>query len=88
MLEIGMLARSKAGHDKGEVFVVVELSGEYVFLADGKHRLLSRPKKKKRKHVQPIYVRHEIGGADDAALRKILKEYRAGRTLDVESGRD
>ena len=50
----GMLAKSKAGHDKGRVYVICDVDETYVYLADGKIRTLSNLKKKKRKHVQVI----------------------------------
>ncbi len=53
----GMLAKSKQGHDKDKIFLIIKEEGEYVFLADGKIRTLEKPKKKKRKHVQIIYNR-------------------------------
>ena len=54
-LKKGMLARSKAGHDSGEVFVINQVEQEYVYLVDGCSRTLDHPKKKKRKHIQVIY---------------------------------
>ena len=53
--EVGMLARSKAGHDKGHVYEIMKVDGAHVYLADGLHRTLERPKKKKKKHVQIIF---------------------------------
>ncbi len=53
----GMLAKSKQGHDKDEIFLIIKEEGEYVFLADGNLRTLEKPKKKKRKHIQVIYHR-------------------------------
>ena len=50
----GFLARSKQGHDKGELFLIIKEEDPYVFLADGKSRTLEKPKKKKKKHVQII----------------------------------
>ena len=47
----GMLARSKAGHDAGKVYVIIDVDDTYVYLADGRIRTLERPKKKKKKHV-------------------------------------
>ena len=38
----GMFARSLAGHDKGRLFVVVRVEEPYVYLADGKNRLLEK----------------------------------------------
>ena len=34
-IEKGMLAKSKAGHDKGQVYVIYELDETYVYLVDG-----------------------------------------------------
>lgn len=51
----GMLARSKAGHDTGKLYVVMYADTEYVYLTDGVHRTLDKMKKKKRKHIQIIY---------------------------------
>ena len=69
----GMLARSKAGHDTGKVYVIIEVDDTYVYLADGSIRTLKNPKKKKKKHVQVICREHDIAGADDIAIRKIVK---------------
>ena len=69
----GMLARSKAGHDIGKVYVIIEVDDTYVYLADGSIRTLKNPKKKKKKHVQVICREYDIAGADDIAIRKIVK---------------
>ncbi len=57
--EVGMLAFSRAGHDKDEIFIIIRADGEYVYLVDGKNRPLARPKKKKRKHIQIIHDKDE-----------------------------
>ena len=46
-LEPGMLARSKAGHDKNCIYVIICVKDEYVYLADGQLRPVCRAKKKK-----------------------------------------
>lgn len=51
---IGQFAVSKAGHDKGSLYVVVAQEDEYVFLCDGKTKTLENPKKKRVKHIQPV----------------------------------
>jgi len=51
---IGWMASSKAGHDKGKVYIIIEETEEYVYLSDGETRPLEKPKKKKVKHIQPI----------------------------------
>ena len=45
------IVRAAAGRDKGKVFFVLAVEGDYLLLADGKSRRLERPKRKKRKHV-------------------------------------
>ena len=69
----GMLARSKAGHDTGKVYVIIEVDDTYVYLADGSIRTLKNLKKKKKKHVQVICREYDIAWADDIAIRKIVK---------------
>ena len=71
----GMLARSKAGHDTGKVYVIIEVDDTYVYLADGSIRTLEHLKKKKKKHVQPILKEHDVSAADDTAIKRILKEW-------------
>ena len=72
-VERGMLAKSKAGHDKGKVYVICELDETYVYLVDGKIRTTKNPKKKKRKHVQIICKQHDISKMDDVEIKRILK---------------
>ncbi|MGB8454293.1 MAG: KOW domain-containing RNA-binding protein [Anaerocolumna sp.] len=55
LYEFGSLAVSKAGHDKGEIFVILKSDSEYVYLMDGKLRTFEKPKKKNIKHVQCIH---------------------------------
>lgn len=50
----GMFAISKAGHDKGEMFFIIGEEGDFAYLADGKGRTPEHPKKKRKKHLQPV----------------------------------
>ncbi|MDI9501925.1 MAG: hypothetical protein GX291_06490 [Tissierellia bacterium] len=51
-LSIGQIVKSRAGRDKGGVFLVYEIvDNEYVLLVDGKLRKIDNPKKKKQKHL-------------------------------------
>ena len=45
--ETGMLARAKAGHDTGRVYVITGVDEAYVYLSDGKLRP-SDPRKKRK----------------------------------------
>lgn len=75
-LETGMLARSKAGRDKGQIYLICDVDEDYVYLTDGKSRTCDRPKKKKKKHVQLISEQYEAWAADDVAVKRILKLYK------------
>lgn len=63
----GMFAISKAGHDKGRMYFILKEEGEYVYLADGKLRTVENPKKKKRKHIQPVKT-----GIDEVLAEKVI----------------
>ena len=71
--EIGMLAKSKAGHDAGHVYVILEVDDAYVYLVDGSIRTMDQPKKKRKKHVQIINEKHELTDIDDVGIKRILK---------------
>ena len=72
-IEKGMLAKSKAGHDKGKVYVIYDVDDTYVYLVDGRIRLLENPKQKKRKHVQVICENYDVTNIDDVGIKRILK---------------
>ncbi|MCI6867685.1 MAG: KOW domain-containing RNA-binding protein [Lachnospiraceae bacterium] len=77
-----MLAISRAGHDKDTVYVVLKSDDTYLWLADGKRRLLETPKKKKWKHVQvikclPDEILSQMQNITlDAHVRRLLADYR------------
>lgn len=73
--EKGMLVKSIAGHDEGNVYIIVETDHKFLYLVDGKIRTLDRPKRKKRKHVQLILKKYNVSEADDTAIKRILKEW-------------
>ena len=50
----GLLASSKAGHDKDKIYVIIKEDAEYVWLSDGKIKTMDNPKKKRKKHIQII----------------------------------
>ena len=67
----GKIVKSKAGHDKGCVFFVVEvLDDDYVLIADGDRRRYDSPKKKKVKHLQPY---NEVNDVISEKIRLGLK---------------
>lgn len=78
-----LLAISRAGHDKNTLYIVLSCDDTYVWLADGRRRLLESPKKKKWKHVQvirhlPEEILAQMSSFElDAHVRKILKDYQS-----------
>lgn len=80
-----LLAKSKCGHDKGRIYLVLASDEEEGFfaLADGKLRTVENPKKKRMKHVQLIKhpdsdlvsLYEEAETVSDHLIRKILNEY-------------
>lgn len=91
MLEIerGMIVKSLAGHDKTQLYVIISVEGEYVYLADGKCRTMDHLKKKKKKHIQVTsYIDEDIRLAkrvEDSSIRKLLKSIAAKQELKVQS---
>ena len=64
---IGRFATSKAGHDQSKMYVIVAEEGDFVYLCDGKYKTLSKPKKKRKKHIQ--FTNRTVG---DELLTKLL----------------
>ena len=56
---VGKFAKSKAGHDKEQIYVILKEDDEYVYLVDGKCKTIDKPKKKKKKHIQIILKEDE-----------------------------
>ncbi|HCS12043.1 MAG TPA: hypothetical protein DIV40_11370, partial [Clostridiales bacterium] len=51
-LKIGQIVKSKAGRDKGRIFLICRVvDEEFVLVCDGSLRKLNNPKKKKVKHL-------------------------------------
>lgn len=82
-IEVGMFARSKAGHDRGSLYLVWRVEGDYAYLVDGGRRTLEKPKKKKLKHVQIIHRIPEGWNSENIKNDDIK---RAVRQYEKESG--
>ena len=66
---IGNFATSKAGHDKGQCYVIVGEEGDFVFLCDGRLKKIAAPKRKRKKHIQ--IINRTVGGDLAAKLANI-----------------
>ena len=73
----GMLVYSKAGRDKGKLFMVLKTENDFVYLSDGDIRRVAAPKKKKIKHINRTntVVELDFDKISDSAVRKALSEY-------------
>lgn len=80
---------SKAGRDKGKIFVVMAVSEpNYIIIADGDLRKLENPKRKKVKHVRHTgihlpSVAEKINAGElisNSDIRKALDTVRNGET--------
>ena len=74
-------ATSKSGHDKNQVYLLLEQEKDFVYLVNGVTKPLEHPKKKNRKHVQiiknlPIQVEEVLKtGMTDITIKKAINEY-------------
>ena len=73
----GSLVYSRAGRDKGTLFLVIDEKDGYVYLTDGDTRRISKPKKKKLRHINKTNTVLELDfeNLSDSAVRKALAEF-------------
>ena len=76
----GQIVKSKAGRDKDRFFVVLEINDEsYLTLVDGDLRKLSKPKRKKVKHIMVTNTVIPIDPSsihwNDSYIRKHLEPF-------------
>ncbi len=90
---VGQLAISKAGHDKGSVYLVVREEETCVYLADGILKRYAAPKKKNKRHIQQIHSglsAQEMEGlaqnpADaDTNIKRYIKVFERNRFMNRE----
>lgn len=77
-VEAGMMAVSRAGHDKDTLYLILRIDGDMADLSDGRLKPKEKPKKKRLKHLQVI--RRIQGGFQEESItneeiRYQLKEY-------------
>lgn len=87
---IGQFVTSKAGHDAGTLYIVVGETDDFVYLSDGICKRIDSPKKKRRKHIQPVnrLVTGELlqaimsGSATDEKIKFEIRQYKKSQTTD------
>lgn len=83
-LRVGQIVKSKAGRDKGRIFIITEIVDDiYVRICDGELRKVSKPKLKKIKHLI-VYnrvfeeIETRVGKNEklnNAYIRRLLEPY-------------
>ena len=68
---VGEIVQSLAGHDKENLFVIIKICGEYVYLADGKSRKFLSPKRKKIKHIKKVCT----------ASKELVEQIESGKSI-------
>lgn len=70
----GLVVKSLAGRDKGGYFVAVAAGDGFVYIADGKERRISKPKRKNLKHLMLTRRVIDLEGLTDRKLKRLLRE--------------
>ena len=82
---IGHFAFSKAGHDKGTLYVVVAEEKDFVYLCDGRLKTMAAPKKKRLRHIQLVnrtveaWLKEKFsegGKVYDEEIKRAVKQYK------------
>ena len=83
----GQIVRSKAGRDKGDDFLVLDvIDAKHVWVVDGKARPLQRPKKKRVIHLQRTHrvienflMMKKDRTFHDARVRALVRPYQVSQ---------
>lgn len=57
---VGKFVKSKSGHDKDTIYIVISENEKFVYLVDGIYKTIEKPKKKNKKHLQIINKESEL----------------------------
>ena len=67
------IVKATAGRDAGKFFFVLAVQGDFLLLADGKHRRVENPKRKRQKHVALVGESHSLVAEKIRSGEKITK---------------
>ncbi len=74
----------KAGHDKSQLYFIIKEETDFVYLVNGSTRPVEKPKKKNKKHIQPIKkFPQEIRAIMEESLPENQKIKKAIKTLKI-----
>ena len=79
-MQVGDLVIATAGKEKNEIFLVVKVDQQFVYIADGKRVSVTKPKRKNEKHIQKVSKQRFLLGDDitrdvkyNSAVLKLIK---------------
>ena len=73
MLKRGSVVMSSAGKDRGTFLAVLRVEPDGIWIADGRHRPLERPKRKNPRHLaETPFTADEASMATNRELRRAL----------------
>ncbi len=92
-MEISDIVMAVAGRDKDGFFLVTAADEAFIYIADGRSRMVEKPKRKKRSHLKlaakcehPSAVKLKGGGrVSNSEIRRALHEY--FKSVGEEHGR-
>ncbi len=77
-MEIGSMAISLKGHDKGRCYIVIQREGTFAYVSDGAYRPLAKLKKKRLSHLKNLFKKFPEerlrSGIQDFEIKRFLKE--------------
>lgn len=73
----GSLVYSRAGRDKGGLFLVLSAEENYAYIADGNTRKVSAPKRKNIRHLNKTnrVLNMDFDNISDSQVRKALEKF-------------
>lgn len=77
-LQVGMIVCGLAGKERDQYYLIIGQDERYVYLADGRHRRLQKPKRKNPKHVRYAGIQWNPDSLTDKALRQKLSLLKKG----------
>ena len=85
-LKKGDIVESKAGHDEGRIYVVVDaLEDGFVNLADGEYRPLDKKKRKRGKHLRYLASAELPEKIKITDVKSVIKNYKLKIKKRVDS---
>ena len=76
----GCVVQSRAGHDRGRIYAVLEITGSIAQVSDGVYRKLTDPKKKNVRHLAYL---GKLDTADAKSLESLVVDREYGKQITM-----